>query len=590
MLSEEQIEVIAEALIPLFNYLEREVIIDIAERIQKTMAYTRTAELKAISMRELGYSPARIRKECMRLLNSDEKYRKAVARNTLEHKREVRNILNEIIREAARESGTIIKDSADTSYMNDLAIWRAAGKELKDDSYLQQLVKAFHEQTKGEFKNMSRTTGFKSVNGYESIESAYKRELDKALIKICTGTFSKEEVIRDTIHNLAGSGLRTVKFESGYYMQIDTAVRNAVRTSINQLQAKMMDENIRQTDEGYVYVPKHWGARNKGTGHANHEEWQGKVYAISGGDHTEEAERIGYSKIEDLYDATGYSVDGSRVNDPLGLHGYNCRHSHRVWFAGISDLTDFKEDPEPAPVTIGGKTYDYYAVTQKMRSMERGIRALKKERDALKAMNLDTKDIDYKIRRRTEEYKDFCKAAKVKEKTERLRYECSKENLRRSKAWKDMENTQEKVTNTEKHDTLRETEEKGVEVHTIGKIDKDIYKCVTKDIVTDEVIITDERISHIKERHPNDYERFCGYMKEIVEDPQYIIETGKPNTALILKEFVDGNERFKTVLRLITSHDNPEYKNSVITFMKINDKEWNRLLRNKVILYKKEYK
>lgn len=189
---------------------------------------------------------------------------------------------------------------------------------------------------------------------------------------------------------------------------------------------------------------------------------------------------------------------------------------------------------------------------------------------------------------RTEEYKDFCKAAKVKEKTERLLYECSKENLRRSKSWKDMENTQQKVTNAEKHDTLRETEEKDIEVHTIGRIDKNIYKCVTEDIVTDEVIITDERIAHIKERHPNDYERFCGYMKEIIEGPQYIIETGKPNTALILKEFVDGNEQFKTVLRLITSHDNPDYKNSIITFMKINDKEWSRLLRNKVILYKKE--
>lgn len=438
MLSEEQIEVIAEALIPLFNYLEREVIIDIAERIQKTMAYTRTAELKAISMRELGYSPAKIRKECMRLLNSDEKYRKAVAKNTLEHKREVRNLLNEIMKEAYRESGTVIKDSADTSYLNDLAIWRTAGKELKDDSYLSQLVKSFHEQTKGELKNISRTTGFKSVNGYEAIESAYQRELDKALIKICSGTFSKEEVIRDTIHNLAGSGLRTVKFESGYSMHIDTAVRNAVRTSVHQMQGKMMDENIRQTGEEYVYVSKHWGARNKGTGHANHEEWQGKVYAIAEGDHAEEAKRIGYSEIEDLYDATGYSADGCRVNDPLGLYGYNCRHSHRVWFAGISDLTDFKEDPEPAPVTIGGKTYDYYAVTQKMRSMERGIRALKKERDALKAMNLDTKDIDYKIRRRTEEYKDFCKAAKVKEKTERLRYECSSANLKKTEAWKEM--------------------------------------------------------------------------------------------------------------------------------------------------------
>lgn len=66
------------------------------------------------------------------------------------------------------------------------------------------------------------------------------------------------------------------------------------------------------------------------------------------------------------------------------------------------------------------------------------------------------------------------------------------------------------------------------------------------------------------------------------------METAKPNTALILREFEQGTEVFKTVMRLKTSTDNIEYKNSIITFMKINEKEWNRLLKNKRILYKKE--
>ena len=88
------------------------------------------------------------------------------------------------------------------------------------------------------------------------------------------------------------------------------------------------------------------------------------------------------------------------------------------------------------------------------------------------------------------------------------------------------------------------TEEESSSVHLIGRISKDIYKCVTEDLVTDEVIITDERIQHIKDRHPNDYERFYGYLQEIVEQPQYIVETKKPNTALILKEFTDGEEVF----------------------------------------------
>lgn len=119
-------------------------------------------------------------------------------------------------------------------------------------------------------------------------------------------------------------------------------------------------------------------------------------------------------------------------------------------------------------------------------------------------------------------------------------------------------------------------------MHKVGRINRDIYKCITDDIATDEVIITDERIAHIKERHPNDYERYYRYLREIVTHPQYIVETNKPYTALILKEFADEEEQFKTVLRLTTSHDNPEFKNSIITFMKINDKEWRRILKNKV--------
>lgn len=125
-------------------------------------------------------------------------------------------------------------------------------------------------------------------------------------------------------------------------------------------------------------------------------------------------------------------------------------------------------------------------------------------------------------------------------------------------------------------------------MYLVGKIDIKIYNCITKDITTDEVIITDERIQHIKEHHPNNYEQYYSYMHSIIENPEYIIEANKPNTALILKSFSNGNETFKTVLRLITSSDNSKFKNSIITFMKINEKEWNRLLKNKKILYKSE--
>ena len=126
-------------------------------------------------------------------------------------------------------------------------------------------------------------------------------------------------------------------------------------------------------------------------------------------------------------------------------------------------------------------------------------------------------------------------------------------------------------------------------MYIVGKIDVKIYRCISEYIITDEVIITDERVGHVKERHPDDYEKYCEYLKEIVERPDYIIEANKRDTALILKQIIESKEKqFKTVLRLKTSTDKPEYKNSIITFMKINEKEWKRLLRNKRILYKRE--
>lgn len=125
-------------------------------------------------------------------------------------------------------------------------------------------------------------------------------------------------------------------------------------------------------------------------------------------------------------------------------------------------------------------------------------------------------------------------------------------------------------------------------MYLVGKIDIEIYNCITKDITTDEVILTDKQIDHIKNRHPNDYELFNKYFEKIVEQPDYIIEANKPFTALILKEIQIDNKKFKTVVRLATSNDTPSYKNSIITFMKIDDREWNRILKNKKILYKSE--
>ena len=125
-------------------------------------------------------------------------------------------------------------------------------------------------------------------------------------------------------------------------------------------------------------------------------------------------------------------------------------------------------------------------------------------------------------------------------------------------------------------------------MQTVGYIDIEKYRCITDDITTDEVIITDERIQHIMERHPGDYERFIGYISNILADPDYILEANKANTGVILKEIQDGSEKFKLILRVKVENDPADYRNSILSFWRIGDTTWNKNVKNKKILYKRE--
>ena len=125
-----------------------------------------------------------------------------------------------------------------------------------------------------------------------------------------------------------------------------------------------------------------------------------------------------------------------------------------------------------------------------------------------------------------------------------------------------------------------------MDIIRVTSLNLDIYQCVSPHIITDEVIITKEQIKHIKERHPGDYELFSPYFQEIINSPDYIIQSTKPNTAIILKRLSIDNITTQTILRLSTTSDSNGIKNSILTFMKINRKRYERYLRTKRILYR----
>ncbi len=126
------------------------------------------------------------------------------------------------------------------------------------------------------------------------------------------------------------------------------------------------------------------------------------------------------------------------------------------------------------------------------------------------------------------------------------------------------------------------------QLHYIGKIDKRIYSCITKDIRTDEVIITDNRIQHIIERRGQEfYDKYKNVFSEIISDPDYVFKDKMPNTAIAAKTFESENSSINIVLRLIVEGEDETYKNSIITAIKESDKRFRQRLRNNDVLYKK---
>lgn len=136
--------------------------------------------------------------------------------------------------------------------------------------------------------------------------------------------------------------------------------------------------------------------------------------------------------------------------------------------------------------------------------------------------------------------------------------------------------------------TVSMVKSEGSNVQTVGRIDIEKYRCITDKIATDEVIITPERIQHIEERHPGDYEQFVKYVADILENPDYILEANKPNTGVILKEIEENGEKFKVILRVKVESDPAEYRNSILSFWQIGETTWKKNVKNKKILYKRE--
>ncbi|MCL2301124.1 MAG: hypothetical protein FWC27_13360 [Firmicutes bacterium] len=126
------------------------------------------------------------------------------------------------------------------------------------------------------------------------------------------------------------------------------------------------------------------------------------------------------------------------------------------------------------------------------------------------------------------------------------------------------------------------------EIWVLGKLNASLVTAMEFPLQTDEVVLTPERATHIRLRHPSDVYLLEQYGPMAVRSPDYVLLDEKnAETVLLIKNISDTNCNMVLRLALLTG-GNPEKKKSIMTFHRIRDSYLKRLLSRQKTLYKAE--
>nr|DAN56674.1 MAG TPA: minor capsid protein [Caudoviricetes sp.] len=106
-----------------------------------------------------------------------------------------------------------------------------------------------------------------------------------------------------------------------------------------------------------------------------------------------------------------------------------------------------------------------------------------------------------------------------------------------------------------------------------------------------EVILRDERLEHIKERHPEVVDILKNNYIEVVNNPDYVLKDSKnENTIWNIKKIEEKNINIVIKLSVLKEKEHKRYLNSTITAHEIKNSRLNKYLEKQKQLYKNQKK
>lgn len=383
----------ADRMIELYRQLEDYIFKDIAYRLLKSQSVSGTADRLIWKLEQMGESRA-----------------------------EIMNKLSKLTGLSKRELKELLQDAVITSWNDDLSTFNQMGINIVnplENQAVMSVMNAEYQKCQGELDNLTRTT-------MNQAQVDLTRMLDEAEMRVASGVQSYSSAVCEILDNYAKKGM-VVEYPTGTHRSLEAAVRCCVVTSMNQTSAQITNQYILEGGIEYVLVSAHLGARIQQPGQpylAGHENWQGKVYRIRGSE-------PGYPNLLEM---TGYDIGengAGKVVNPLGLHGYNCRHSHQPWDKALKNPYVDEKGKSTIDTEESRKLYQNQ---QKQRAMERSIRATKRrllmkqqeidlvaEIDVKEILQNDYDKLAYKLREQNKAYNEFCTENDLQKQSDRLK-------------------------------------------------------------------------------------------------------------------------------------------------------------------------
>lgn len=383
----------ADRMIELYRQLEDYIFKDIAYRLLKSQSVSGTADRLIWKLEQMGESQEKIM-----------------------------NKLSKLTGLSKRELKELLQDAVITSWNDDLSTFNQIGINIVnplENQAVMSVMNAEYQKCQGELDNLTRTT-------MNQAQVDLTRMLDEAEMRVASGVQSYSSAVCEILDNYAKKGM-VVEYPTGTHRSLEAAVRCCVVTSMNQTSAQITNQYILEGGIEYVLVSAHLGARIQQPGQpylAGHENWQGKVYRIRGSE-------PGYPNLLEM---TGYDIGengAGKVVNPLGLHGYNCRHSHQPWDKALKNPYVDEKGKSTIDTEESRKLYQNQ---QKQRAMERSIRATKRrllmkqqeidlvaETDVKEILQNDYDKLAYKLREQNKAYNEFCTGNDLQKQSDRLK-------------------------------------------------------------------------------------------------------------------------------------------------------------------------